>query len=123
SKSFIHDSYANRKGKGVFKAIERFDQFKRKASKNNTRACFVLKADIRHYFENVDHNILLSVIKKKISDARALKLIEIILSNFNSTPKTHDSKLKTQDSEVGPVGGGVGKGFWVQSFESASHRR
>ncbi len=29
-KSFIHDSYANRKGKGTLSALQRFDQFKKK---------------------------------------------------------------------------------------------
>mgnify|MGYP001614852665 FL=1 len=64
-KSFIYDSYANRLGKGTLKAIERFDYYKRKVSKNNIRTCFVLKADIKHYFETVDHDILLSIIQKK----------------------------------------------------------
>ncbi len=82
-KSFIHDSYANRKGKGTLKAIERFDFFKRKVSRNNTRRCFILKADIRHYFENISHNIFLSVIKKKINNLRLLWLIKVILANHN----------------------------------------
>src|SRR3989344_8794472 len=77
-KIFIPDSYANRIGKGTFKAIDRFDQFKRKVSKNNTRTCFVLKADIRHYFETVDHSILMSLIKRHIKDEDVLSLIEII---------------------------------------------
>ena len=38
-KIFIYDSYANRKGKGTLKAIQRFDYFKRKVSKKNTRPC------------------------------------------------------------------------------------
>jgi RNA-directed DNA polymerase len=38
-KSFIYDSHANQIGKGTLKAIERFDYFKRKVSKNNTREC------------------------------------------------------------------------------------
>ena len=33
-KKFIFDNYANRISKGAFKAIERFDYFKRKVSKN-----------------------------------------------------------------------------------------
>ena len=33
-KGFIYGSYANRKGKGTLKALERFDIFKRKASHN-----------------------------------------------------------------------------------------
>ena len=42
-KTFIYDTYANRIGKGTFKAIERFDQFKRKVSANNTKICYVDK--------------------------------------------------------------------------------
>lgn len=79
-KNFICDNYANRKGKGVLKAVERFDCFKRKVSKNNTKNCFVLKADIKHYFENVDREILLSIIKKKIADKNVLWLIETIIN-------------------------------------------
>ena len=37
NKQFIYDSFANRIRKGTLKAIQRFDQFKRKVSKNNTR--------------------------------------------------------------------------------------
>lgn len=63
---FIHDSYANRIGKGTLNAIKRFDLFKRKVSKNNTCKCFVLKADIKSYFDSVDHNILLKLLDKYI---------------------------------------------------------
>mgnify|MGYP001570517252 CR=1 FL=1 len=82
-KTFIYDSYANRKFKGTLKALERFDYFKRKASRNNTRSCYVLKADIEHYFETVNHEILLNIISKKIKEKNVLWLINIILSNSN----------------------------------------
>ncbi len=82
SKSFIYDSYANQKNKGVHKAIERFDYFKRKVSKNNTKTCFILKADIKHYFETVDHKILLNIIKKRIKDQKIIWLIKQILNNY-----------------------------------------
>lgn len=80
-KSFIYDSYANRVGKGTLKAIERFDYFKRKASNNNERECFVLKADIRHYFDTVDHETLISILQKKIKDKKVIWLIKEIISN------------------------------------------
>ena len=64
-KCFIFDSYANRIGRGTFKAIERFEYFAQKVSRGFTRPCFVLKADIRHYFETVDHDILLSILKER----------------------------------------------------------
>lgn len=81
-KRFIYDSYANRLGKGTLKAIQRFDVFKRKVSHNFTRNTFVLKADIRHYFEAVDHDILLSILQHTIKDERVLWLIKIILNNY-----------------------------------------
>ncbi len=83
-KTFIYDSYANRKGKGVHSALKRFDKFKRKASKNNTRNCYVLKADIRHYFDTVDQNILIKIISRKIKDKRVIWLIREILRNHKS---------------------------------------
>ncbi|MBS3114542.1 group II intron reverse transcriptase domain-containing protein [Candidatus Woesearchaeota archaeon] len=81
-KSFIHDTYANRLGKGTLKAVLRFDNFKRKVSKNNTRTCYVLKADIKHYFEAIGHNILLRIVQNKINDSRVFWLIKIILGNY-----------------------------------------
>ncbi len=81
-KSFIFDSHANQIGKGTHKALERFDKFKRKVSKNNTRACFVLKADIKHYFEEVDHKILSNIIQRKIKDEKLIWLIQTILGNY-----------------------------------------
>lgn len=83
-KSFISDSFANRVGKGTFNAIERFELFARKVSSNNTREYFVLKADIKHYFDTVNHEILLSILKKKIKDEKVLWLIRTILANHNT---------------------------------------
>ncbi|MDP3026768.1 MAG: reverse transcriptase domain-containing protein [Nanoarchaeota archaeon] len=80
-KSFIYDSYANQIGKGTLKALERFDYFKRKVSKNNTQECFVLKADIKHYFQEVDHEVLIEIIKRKITDEKVIWLIRQILAN------------------------------------------
>ena len=86
-KSFIYDSYANRISKGTLKALQRFDFFKRKASRNNKEKCYVLKAYIQKYFHNVEHGTLLSIIKNKISDKRVIWLIRKILANFPSQNK------------------------------------
>ena len=86
-KSFIYDSYANRINKGTHKAVERFDYFKRKVSKNNTRKCYVLKADIKRYFENVNHELLIKIIKRRIADERITWLIRTILKNHSTGSK------------------------------------
>lgn len=83
-KRFIYDSYANRVGKGTLNAIERFNVFKRKVSHNNKRVCYVLKADLYHYFDTVDHDCLVSIVQKRIRDERVLWLIRIILSHYTT---------------------------------------
>lgn len=82
---FIYDSYANRKGKGTLKAIARFDQFKKIVSHNFSRKVYVLKVDIKSYFDTVDSQILLSILQKKIPDQRILWLIKTILSNYKTS--------------------------------------
>jgi len=93
-KRFIYDSYANRKYKGVHAALKRFDYFKRKitqngrkiknARNNNKVIGYALKADIKHYFETVDHKILIKILKKRIRDKKVLWLIKKILDNHNT---------------------------------------
>lgn len=80
-KQFIYDSFANRINKGTLKAVERFEQFKRKVSRNNTRKCYVLKADIKHYFDEIDHEILLTILGRSIADNKVIWLIKKIISN------------------------------------------
>ncbi|MBD3398189.1 hypothetical protein GF412_03290 [Candidatus Micrarchaeota archaeon] len=46
--------------------------------------CYVLKADIKQYFDNIDHAILLEIIRRKISDPRVIWLIKQILSNHKT---------------------------------------
>ena len=98
-KRFIYDSYANRIGKGTFKAIERFDCFKRKVSKNNIRTCYILKAGIKHYFETVVHQILMSLIKRHINDEDLLSLVQIVLSNYSDNVKCKGMPLGNLTSQ------------------------
>ncbi|HII16235.1 MAG TPA: hypothetical protein HA362_08085 [Nanoarchaeota archaeon] len=93
-KYFLYDSYANRKGKGNLKAIERFDYFKRKVSCNGRKIKslqddnyvqgYALKADIRHYFDTVSHQKLMEILSKRIADKDVLELIWKILRNHSS---------------------------------------
>ncbi|MDD3175720.1 MAG: reverse transcriptase domain-containing protein [Candidatus Nanoarchaeia archaeon] len=86
-KKFIFDSYANRKGKGGLNAIKRFNYFKTKVSNNFTRICFVLKADIKSYFDNVNHEILINILKKYFDDENIINLIKLILKNHKTIEK------------------------------------
>lgn len=81
-KSFIFDSYSCRIEKGTHRGVLRLEEFYRKLSKNNSKNIFALKCDVRKFFDSVDQDILLELIKSKIGDADALWLIEIIIKSF-----------------------------------------
>lgn len=87
---FIHDSCANQVGKGNLFGIKRLYKFMRKVSRNgknkgwfnnNQVMGYYFKADIKHYFQEVDHKILLGLIRRKIADESVMWLINQILSN------------------------------------------
>lgn len=83
-KMFIYDSYSSRVGKGMHKAMDRFREFGWKISQNNTKTVWVLKCDIRKFFDSVDHEILKKILAKKITDTETLELLNIIINSFNS---------------------------------------
>lgn len=104
-KTFIFDSFANQIEKGTHKAVLRFDKFKKKVSKNgrlvnnnynnkNLVIGYVFKADIKHYFDTVDHKVLISAIKRKIKDNKVTWLIKQVLNNF-------DAKIKGKGMPLG----------------------
>ena len=78
-KTFIYDNCANRKGKGSLFALNQFDKYKRKVTSNLTSEAYCLKADIKHYFREIDRTTLLEMIKRKIGCNQTIWLIKIIL--------------------------------------------
>ena len=79
-KSFIYDNCANRIGKGSLFALKQFEKFQRKVTNNLLKEAFCFKADIKHYFQEVDREVLLNILKRKISDEKVILLIKNILS-------------------------------------------
>ena len=81
---FIPDSFSCRLNKGTHKAINRFRDFGYKVSLNNTRTCWVLKCDIRKFFENIDHTILMKILSNYIPDQNILWLLGKVITSFSS---------------------------------------
>jgi len=84
-KAFIYDSCANRINKGNLFALKRLDEFKRKVTNNLHSEAFCLKADIKHYFQEINHEILLRMIEEKINDEKTIWLIKQILNNTQNS--------------------------------------
>ncbi|MFA4818083.1 MAG: reverse transcriptase domain-containing protein [Parcubacteria group bacterium] len=81
-KSFIFDSYSCRVEKGTHRAVLRLESFCQKLSRNNHKNIFALKCDIRKFFDSIDQDILLELIKQKVRDGSAIWLIEKIIRSF-----------------------------------------
>ena len=75
-RGFIHDSYANRTGKGTHRAIARYETFR-------DRFRHVLRCDIYRYFPAIDHTILKHDLRRRIACLRTLALADRIIDASN----------------------------------------
>lgn len=75
----IFDSYACRKGKGSYKALDRAREFSRKHR-------FYLKLDIRKYFYCIDHAVLKQQLRRQFKDEPLLRLFDQIIDSYEVSP-------------------------------------
>ncbi|MGK7889515.1 MAG: RNA-directed DNA polymerase [Leptolyngbyaceae cyanobacterium] len=75
-RSLIFDTYANRWGFGTHRALHRFTQFARSSP-------YILQCDIRKYFPSIDHEILKTLLRRKIKCPDTLWLIDTIIDGSN----------------------------------------
>jgi retron-type reverse transcriptase len=101
---FIHDSYSCRLEKGTHKAINRFRDFFRKVSKNNTKTCFVLKCDIRKFFANINHKILKEILSKTVFDTDILWLLSQVIDSFHTQTNVRNSAIAENLTKGLPLG-------------------
>ncbi len=71
--TFSDKSYAYRRDKSTLKAINRTSQFIQE------KKYWILKTDIDNFFETINHDKLLKILDKQISDKRIIKLISLFL--------------------------------------------
>ena len=90
-KFFIYDSYSCRLKKGTHRAVDRLEKFTLKVSRNYTGPCWALKCDVKKFFASVDHQVMLSLIKRRIRDKEVLWLISEIISSFQSRERERET--------------------------------
>ncbi len=74
--------------KGTHKALNRFRALAHQVSCNDTKTCWILKCDIRKFFANVDHAVLLNILAEYIPDQNILWLLNQVISSFETKPNT-----------------------------------
>ncbi len=81
-RGFIHDSYANRLGKGTHRAVARYEHYR-------DRHRHVLRWDIFRFFPSIDHAILKERLRRRVGCPRTLDLLDAIIDGSNRQEPVH----------------------------------
>lgn len=74
-RQFINTTYANRKNKGTYKALD-------EAHKAMGRYEYVAKLDVRKYFDNIGHERLMHSLGRLFKDKKLLQLLSAIIESY-----------------------------------------
>ncbi|OGL87231.1 hypothetical protein A3I40_01980 [Candidatus Uhrbacteria bacterium RIFCSPLOWO2_02_FULL_48_12] len=85
-RTFASHSFSCRTGKGTHPALYEFDVMARKVSHNFTRTCWVLKGDVRKFFDSIDHTVLVDILRSYIPEVRLMSLLQNIIESYSSGP-------------------------------------
>ena len=90
-RTFIEDSYACRKGKGVHQAVQRYQQW-------SQQYAYALQLDIQQYFASVDHLCLKQKLRRRIKDRQILALLDVII---DGSPR-YETRWQIADNIANP---------------------
>lgn len=82
--TFIQNSFSCRVGYGTHRGVAVMAQAIRRVARNGTVPCFVLKCDVRKFFDSMDHEILLGILARRIKDPEVMRLLRDIVGSFGS---------------------------------------
>jgi retron-type reverse transcriptase len=113
-RNFIHDSYANRVGKGTHRAVDRYQEFAR-------RFKYVLPCDVVKFFPSVDHEILKRLLRSRVRDEGVLWLCDQIIDGSNpQDPVPHyfpgDDLFEPHRRRRGLPIGNMTSQFWANVY-------
>lgn len=84
-KTFIFDAWSCRKEKGLVGAIERTQKLLTKYPKS-----FIWRTDIKKFFDNVDHDVLLKILSLRTSDNKARAFLKEIIGSYAIGPSERE---------------------------------
>jgi RNA-directed DNA polymerase len=76
-RAYTPDTYACLRKRGTLAAVRRYEEYVR----GQRGGGYVLKCDIKQYFPSVDHAVLRGLIRRKIADARLLRLLDRLIES------------------------------------------
>lgn len=98
-RQFMEHSYGFRPGRGCKDALRRVDELLKRGN------VWVVDADIKSYFDNIDHEILLKEVGIQVADGKVLKLIEAYLKQpiMDELQRWEPEKGSPQGAVISPL--------------------
>lgn len=81
--TFIYDSYACMTGKGTHKAVDRVQDFMRRAKSNYGDDTYIINLDISKFFYTIDRSILKKLLRRTIKCKDTLWLLDLIIDSVD----------------------------------------
>ncbi len=85
-RKLIFDNAACRVGKGTHFALNRVSGFFRDYYKKHGAEGWILKCDIRKFFDNIDHEILKEKLEKVVKDKDVMWLLDMFIDSYEKAP-------------------------------------
>lgn len=79
-RNLIADTYATRKGKGVYAALD-------KAKSALAKYKYAVKLDFRKYYDSISHDVLKEKLCRKFKDKKLLCMLYQIIDSYHTTPQ------------------------------------
>ena len=99
-KGYISDSYACIQGRGTHSAVERLRYWLQQVNRREEKY-YYLKLDISKYFYRIDHEVLFSILQRRIKDKKMLDLLNIIINseetNFGLPPGKSPGEVRKSE--------------------------
>ncbi len=95
-RSLIYDNGASIAGKGITFTRDRLQAHLEKFYRKHGANGYILKIDFSKFFDNIDHEIAIKAMAKKIDDPRIMGLIESMIDDF----KIDISNLTEEQAEA-----------------------
>ncbi len=99
-KCLIDSNIATRKGRGSSYGYRLFEKYVNDIGTNKN--IYVLRIDIKKYFYNISHVILLSMLERRIKDKKAINILKKII-DLTDYDYVNDNIKKLIDKEIGRV--------------------
>lgn len=111
----IPDSYASRKGKGTYKALDRAKQYTQKYA-------WYLKLDFRKYFDSISHLVLKVQLERKFKDPKLLHIFGQIIDTYQANLSFRRNLSSEHEAHFGlPIGNLTSQYFANHYLSTADH--